>query len=55
MNVFQLNNPNELLESEELEYWELNDFDDVLQDFKISELEIEPIANNKEGEYAVFH
>ncbi len=46
MNTLQLINPKEQLESEQLEFWELNDFDDVIQSFEISELENQSIRNN---------
>ena len=41
MNKFQLRKLNELLEPEEIESWELEDFDDVLQGYEVSELEYE--------------
>ncbi len=43
MNTFQMRNPNEPLEPEELESWAPNDFDDVLPRFEASELENELI------------
>ena len=46
MNTFQLNNPKELLEPEELESWKATDFDDVLPSFEALELENELIWND---------
>lgn len=46
MNTYQLNNPNEQLDSEELEFWELNDFGDVIQSLEVSEFDNQSIRNN---------
>jgi len=49
MNTFQLSNTKELLEPEELEYWETNDFDDFLPHFEASEQENELVWNDISG------
>ena len=46
MNTFQLNRANEQGQPEEMDIWELRDFDDVLEGFEESKLENEIIRNN---------
>ncbi len=46
MNTLQLINLKEGLESEELEFWELNDFDDVIHSFEVTEVENQSTWNN---------
>jgi hypothetical protein len=45
MNTLQLSSPKDHLEAEELEYWELQDFDDVQQIIEASQIENEPLWN----------
>ena len=52
MNTFQLRNPNEQLEPEELESWESRDFDDVLEGLVESEQQMELSWNNGFGWHA---